>query len=64
MVPERYANDPEAVAECWGGAVTKDVYLDTLIKTGFQDLQLLEESDPYPKGAIEVSSFTIKGYKK
>lgn len=63
-VPQKYANDPEAIAACWGGAVTKDVYLDTLINVGFKDLQLLEESDPYPKGAIEVSSFTIKGFKK
>lgn len=63
-VPEKYSSDPEAIAECWGGAVTKDVYLDTLIDTGFEDLQMLEESTPYPKGAIDVSSFTIKGFKK
>lgn len=63
-VPEKYATDPNAIAECWGGSVTKDVYLDTLVNTGFKDLQMLEQSDPYPKGAIEVSSFTIKGFKK
>ena len=27
--------DPEAVAECWAGAVTKEVYLSTLADTGF-----------------------------
>lgn len=62
-VPEKYANDPAAIAECWAGAVTKDVYLDTLIDTGFKDIQMLEESEPYPKGSIEVSSITIKGFK-
>lgn len=63
-VPEKYASDPVAISECWGGSVTKDEYLETLINTGFIDLQLLEESDPYSKGAIEVSSFTIKGFKR
>lgn len=62
-VPEKYAFDPVAIAECWGGSVTKDVYLDTLVNAGFKDLQILEESAPYPKGSIRVSSFTIKGFK-
>lgn len=63
VVPEKYSSDPVAVSECWGGSVTKDSYLDTLIEAGFKELQLLEESDPYAKGAIEVASFTIKGFK-
>jgi arsenite methyltransferase len=62
-VPERYHNDPQAVAECWAGAVRKDVYLDTLRRTGFQEVRLLEESEPYAKGAIEVASFTLTGRK-
>ena len=60
-VPEKYAHDPEAIAECWAGSVTKDVYLDTLSKAGFTEITILEESDPYKKGEIEVSSFTITG---
>ncbi|MDA3809761.1 MAG: methyltransferase domain-containing protein [Spirochaetaceae bacterium] len=60
-VPEKYANDPAAVAECWAGSVTKEVYLDTLSKAGFTDITILEESEPYKKGEIEVSSFTITG---
>ncbi len=62
-VPDKYRNDPVAVAECWAGAVTKKVYFETLNKAGFKDLEILEESTPYPKGGIEVSSFTIKGIK-
>nr|WP_321452832.1 methyltransferase domain-containing protein [uncultured Carboxylicivirga sp.] len=63
-VPEQYRNDPQAVAECWAGATTKDDYLDTLKKVGFVDIEIIEESKPYPKGQIDVVSFTIAGRKK
>jgi len=63
-VPERYRNDPQAVAECWAGAVTKQAYLDTLNRVGFTSIEILEESKPYPKGEIEVASFTIAGKKR
>ncbi len=62
-VPEEYRNDPVAVSECWAGAVTKDVYLDTLNHAGFRSVDILEESAPYQKGKIMVSSFTIAGIK-
>ncbi|MBN2339836.1 MAG: methyltransferase domain-containing protein [Deltaproteobacteria bacterium] len=60
-VPEQYRNDPEAVAECWAGAVTKEEYLNTLQLAGFSNIRILEESAPYDKGEIQVSSFTISG---
>ncbi|MCK5206868.1 MAG: methyltransferase domain-containing protein [Cyclobacteriaceae bacterium] len=63
-VPDEYRNDPQAVAECWAGATTKQEYLDTLIKVGFKDIEIIEESAPYEKGKIEVVSFTIAGKKK
>ncbi len=62
-VPEEYKNDPEAVAECWAGSVTREVYLNQLAAAGFKDVEILEESNPYPKGKIEVSSWTILGKK-
>ena len=62
-VPEEYKNDPEAVAECWAGSVTRDEYLKQLETAGFSSVEILEESNPYPKGKIEVSSWTILGYK-
>ncbi|NOQ25256.1 MAG: methyltransferase domain-containing protein [Bacteroidales bacterium] len=63
-VPEKYKNDPLAVAECWAGSTTKQDYLDTLAKVGFKDIEIIEESSPYKKGQIEVVSFTIAGKKK
>jgi ubiquinone/menaquinone biosynthesis C-methylase UbiE len=62
-VPEEYRNDPVAVSECWAGAVTREEYFATLIKAGFSQIKVLEESKPYSKGLIEVSSFTIFGKK-
>lgn len=62
-VPDEFRLDPAAVAECWAGADTRDVYLATVEGAGFRDVAVLDESAPYPKGSIEVSSFTIKGAK-
>lgn len=62
-VPAQYREDPQAVAECWAGAVTREVYLHTLEKLGFADIQILEESDPYEKGKIVVASISIQGKK-
>lgn len=63
-VPHEYATNPTAVAECWAGAVTKEEYLQTLLKTGFNEISILEESAPYPKGQIHVCSFTVYGKKQ
>ena len=63
-VPDEYRNDPQAVAECWAGSITRQEYLESLEKAGFADITIIEESDPYSKGMIEVASWTIKGYKR
>ena len=62
-VPEKYSNDPKAVAECWAGAVTRDEYLENLTNAGFSNINVLEESAPYDKGEIQVVSFTLTGFK-
>ncbi len=62
-VPEEYRNDPEAVAECWAGAIRKDLYLYIIKSCGFTEVKVIEESKPYPKGKIEVTSFTLLGKK-
>jgi len=62
-VPEIYRNDLQAVAECWGGALQKDKYLDTVRNAGFENIRIIEESSPYTKGSIEVASFTLAGTK-
>jgi ubiquinone/menaquinone biosynthesis C-methylase UbiE len=62
-VPAEYVRDPVAVAECWAGAVTEAAYLEQLDRAGFGAVEILEKSAPYPKGAIEVLSWTIRGVK-
>lgn len=62
-VPAEYRNDPAAVAECWAGAVTLDEYMTQLEKAGFTAIRIIERSEPYSKGKILVSSFTVTGYK-
>lgn len=63
-VPDEYRTDPQAVAECWAGSVTREEYLETLERTGFADIRIIEESAPYAKGKIDVASWTITGYKR
>jgi arsenite methyltransferase len=63
-VPAIYKNDVNAVAACWAGAVTKAVYLSQLKKAGFESIKILEESTPYVKGEIKVSSLTITAMKQ
>ena len=63
-IADEYRNDPQAVAECWAGAVTRVEYLTMLEDTGFTNIKILEESEPYAKGMAEVASFTVYGEKK
>lgn len=63
-VPEEYRNNPEYVAECWAGAVTRGQYLKTIQQARLEDIRILEETAPYSKGLIHVSGITIFGRKK
>jgi arsenite methyltransferase len=62
-VPEEFRNDPVAISECWAGSVTREEYLGHLLNAGFSSVEILEESAPYEKGKIMVSSWTITGKK-
>lgn len=62
-VPPQYRTDPEAVAECWAGSVTRAEYLTQLEKAGFENIEIQDESDPYEKGHIKVASWTIQGQR-
>jgi arsenite methyltransferase len=60
-VPDDFRNDPDAVAECWAGAVTRAEYLAAIEAAGLRDVRIVEEGTPYEKGHIDVVSFTIRG---
>jgi arsenite methyltransferase len=63
-IAQMYQSDPEAIAECWAGAVTKHEYLEGIASAGLGHIEILEESVPYQKGHAEVASFTIAGARK
>ena len=62
-IPEEYKNDPVAISECWAGSVTRNEYLEHLHNAGFRSIHVIEESDPYEKGKVMVSSWTVTGEK-
>jgi arsenite methyltransferase len=62
-VPDEYRNDPVAVAECWAGSVTRAEYLEQIKNAGFSKIHIIEESAPYSKGKVMVSSWTISAIK-
>ena len=63
-IPDEYKNDPVAIAECWAGSVTREEYLNQLEKASFSSVNIIEESSPYSKGKVMVSSWTIAAIKK
>jgi ubiquinone/menaquinone biosynthesis C-methylase UbiE len=62
-IAAEYRDDPDAVAECWAGAVVKEAYLAHIAQAGLTEVMVLEESAPYDKGAARVVSFTVAGLK-
>lgn len=62
-VPDQYKNDPVAIAECWAGSVTREEYLKQIESAGFENVSIIEESQPYEKGKVMISSWTLTGIK-
>jgi arsenite methyltransferase len=62
-IEARFRDDPQAVAECWAGAVLKDEYLAHIERAGLREVAVVEESAPYAKGAARIASFTVTGLK-
>ena len=52
-VPPEFATDAQAIAECWAGAVTREQYFRQLARAGFAQVEVREESDPYPSGHLD-----------
>lgn len=63
-LPEEVKNDPEAWANCYGGAITKNEYFNCIAKAGFKEIEILEESEPYLKENVLLRSITIKSIKE
>lgn len=61
-LPEEVKNDPEAWAQCFGGAVTEEEYLDAILASGFRRVEILNRRE-YTKNEYDFISLTIKAVK-
>lgn len=62
-LPASVREDPAAWAACYGGAIPEAEYLAAVGSAGFRSVEVLERSQPYPKGGVMVLSLTVRGYR-
>lgn len=62
-ISQEFRNNPEFVADCWAGAVTRNEYIDQIFDVGFNEVSFFYESKPYVRGKVELVSFVINGIK-
>ena len=61
-LPAEVRKDPEAWAQCYGGAVTEGEYLEAVVQAGFEGLEILARR-AYIKNGHDFISITIKAVK-
>lgn len=61
-LPPEVKNDPEAWAQCFGGAITEDEYLESILSAGFHMVTVLNRRE-YLKNGYDFISLTIKAVK-
>lgn len=61
-LPEAVKLDPEARAQCWGGAVTEAEYLAAIRATGFSEIAIIKRRE-YMKNGYPFASITFKAVK-
>ncbi len=61
-LPYDVKNDPNAWAQCFGGAVTKEEYFSSILAAGFSDIDLIKSRE-YIKNGYDFISLTIKATK-
>jgi len=61
-LPDFVKNDPQAWADCFGGAVTEKEYLDSIQDAGFEEVTLLHRRE-YIKNGYDFISLTILACK-
>jgi len=61
-LPQKIKDDPEAWAQCFGGAITEAEYLEAIQSAGFDEIIILNRRE-YMKNDIDFISLTIKALK-
>ncbi|HCL58158.1 MAG TPA: ubiquinone biosynthesis protein UbiE [Spirochaetia bacterium] len=59
-LPESVSNDPEAIADCYGGAIPKKEYEEIILSAGFQKINI-HSSRIYEKNGFLLESIIITG---
>jgi ubiquinone/menaquinone biosynthesis C-methylase UbiE len=62
-LPDAVANDPEARAACYGGAICLSEYWEAIRAAGFGSISMLEFSDPYLKQGFALRKITVQATK-
>jgi ubiquinone/menaquinone biosynthesis C-methylase UbiE len=62
-LPSEVKDTPEAWAQCFGGAVTEEEYIESIKSAGFDSINILKKRE-YIKNGYDFRSLTIKAYKK
>jgi len=61
-LPDSVKNDPQAWADCFGGAVTMEEYLNNIRTAGFSNVQIVHRRD-YDKNGYAFISLTLLGIR-
>ena len=61
-LPDSVKNDPEAWAQCFGGAVTENEYFDSIYAAGFNRVEIKKRRE-YIKNSYDFISLTIQAFK-
>lgn len=62
-LPDEIKNDPDAWAQCFGGAITEEEYFVKIKNAGFRSIDILKRRE-YVKNSFDFVSLTIRAYKK
>lgn len=61
-LPEEVKQDPQAWADCWGGAITEEEYMAAIEAAGFQQIVILKRRE-YLKNGYPFASLTLRASK-
>ena len=61
-LPESVKNDPSQWSQCFGGAITKEEYLNSIESSGFKEIEILKRRE-YLKNGYDFISLTIRALK-
>jgi ubiquinone/menaquinone biosynthesis C-methylase UbiE len=62
-LPQKIKDDPEAIAQCFGGALTESEYIDIISSAGFSNIKIVKRRE-YVKNGYDFISITVIAIKQ